>query len=227
MISAENISNILTQTIEDCDLIVINDVEFPIKKLLNTFPDSMLEKFVLYELSKPTIQKKFQEIIKGKKRLYTEDDEYNILLECKINFPKEIDPFGIEGKRYMEQILYRLINGRYQCPIAKPRTLLPTALGNRFISFDEMKQVLKYLCFKESELDLVEEIYKYSSDEDGERNINEHVFWDIDIGTSDDDDEELAMDVLNYIKSEIENEESDTDLKNDDYYFDDFTGFLE
>jgi hypothetical protein len=194
----ENIKKILSQVIEDCDLIVINDVEFPIKKLLNTFPNSMLEKFVLYELSKPTVEKKYREIKKGKKRLYTVDDEYEILLECKLNFPKEIDPYGIEGKRIMEQIYYRLVNGKYQYPLSRSRTILPTNLENRFTSFNEMRQVLKYLCFEESELDLIEE--NDESYDNEEKYSNNHTILDLEISTSDDDDEELIFDVDNYIK---------------------------
>src|SRR5688572_14235782 len=94
--------------------VTLNGVLFSINKLTNTF----IESYFCIMFSN-----KFSESSKN---------EINLL------FPKDIDPFGIYGQRYMRQIAYRLTNGKYQYPYSNQKminSLMPQEDGDRFLSF--------------------------------------------------------------------------------------------
>jgi len=100
----------------------------------------------------------------------------------EITFPSTIDPFGIHGTRYMNQIAYRLKTGFYQLPGKNQDTIhaiFPEADGDRFITFEEMEQVLDFLMMDKSEKNLIEEFETASSDGDSEDHCdNDDYRWE-------------------------------------------------
>ena len=115
--------------------VTINGVEFSVKKLTDTFPDSY-----------------FTLLFNGN---FVESRQTDI----QIKFPLEIYHFATDGSRYIKQIAYRLRTGCYQYPGIRRDTalfIIPEPDGNRFISLWEMEQVIQFLQLDRSELDLVE-----------------------------------------------------------------------
>ena len=155
----------------------INKVDFDCQKLLTTFPQSYFTVLLGFE------------------------KEHNI-----IPFPPTVDPFGINGERYMKQIAHRLTTGKYQYPKIDPNTkytIMPVADGIRFCSFKEMTIVLDYLGLGEKEIKLLEEDDAYidiETIEDGEEeaynpafNLDEQKYG-----------EDLDEDIFAYFHKEME-----------------------
>lgn len=146
----------------DESTITINNVELPLQKLLDTFPESY-----------------FAVMLRSR---YRESTSSNIT----INFPTSIDQYQLNGKRFIEQIAYRLRTGKYQYPGIDPTsvyTIMPKADGIRFMSFPEMNGVFQFLLFNESEKKLVEDKPDpiiIDTDDNDEPDFDAHILTDRD-----------------------------------------------
>lgn len=173
-------------------VVTINGVFFEVTQLLKIFPDSY-----------------FTTMLKSQ---YRESNQMHI----SIKFPLDVDPFSFHAKRYMEQIAYRILTGKYQYPKSDQKTnraIIPKAEGNRFISFSEMKKVFSFLMINENELALVED---EPPDEITISDNDENEFDPYDLTEADHDnlDEKLLPD-----------DDDDLDYDNPDEYdlgFDDY-----
>ena len=116
---------------DDNKQIKINGVDFTIKQLTNTFPNSF-----------------FTGLLKNN----TFKESTNEIQEITIIFPEDVDPRGENATKYMQIIAYRIEYGGYLYP-----RVAEGPNDYRFRSDLEMEIVFQFLSFNGYELDLLQD----------------------------------------------------------------------